>query len=201
MQLLGINMMSKKMKAMLFITVLFVLLLAGCTQMYICAKMDRQAGLNGSFEVTDGGYSVNWLYNAPPIKDGSATVSLDTSVFIDGKKSIKIVARKVSDSDRVWKKPGLSTRIPVSQRKTYRLSFRAKNKGSSFYAKWISATYNQKKHLRSKYVLKTDKSFSRWKAFADTISVDDNEKLILLDFVMTAPGTLWIDKVMFEELQ
>lgn len=182
------------------VVVLFSVLFGSCTKMYIGTARNEAAGLNGSFEITDGGYSVNWLYNAPPLKDGSAQIVIDSTEFMDGKRSLKIIAGAVKESDRVWMKPGLSTSIPVVPGKKYRLSFGARNKDSAFYAKWISATVNGKKHLRSAYVVQTGESFSSWKVFSDTLSIKGDETEVLLDFVITRPGTLWIDRVMFEEL-
>lgn len=184
----------------LFYGILFSFMFSSCVEMYISGKRNETAGLNGSFEIADGGYSVNWQFNAPPIKDGSTRITIDTTVFRDGKQSLKISAKKVIKSDRVWQKPGLSTQIPVVPGKKYHLSFWARNMGCAFYVKWISATSNQKRHLRSGYVMQTEESFSQWKVFSDTLYTGKDETGILLDFVITRPGTLWIDNVMFEEL-
>ena len=184
----------------LFLVILYIFILVSCTKMYIGAERNEAAGLNGSFEIADGGYSVNWFYNAPPLKEGSAQIVMDSTVVMDGRRSLKIIAGTVKESDRVWMKPGLFTRIPVVPGKKYRLSFGARNRGGAFYARWVSVSANAKQHLRSSFVVRTADSFTNWKVFSDTLRIKERERAILLEFILTQSGSLWIDRVMFEEL-
>ena len=167
--------------------------------MYISGKRDETIGLNGSFEIIDSGYPVNWKFHGPPIKKGDAKVLLDTRIVKDGKHSLKIVAHHVRTTDRIWKRPGFKTTIPVESGKKYRLSFFLRNNGCKFYVGWICGI-GWKKETRSKYVVRSKESFDEWRFFQDTLTISELEDRINLNFVITEPGTLWVDDVRVEEV-
>ncbi|NOZ46233.1 MAG: hypothetical protein GXO79_05565 [Chlorobi bacterium] len=184
----------------LSIVTVILVLFSNCTNKFIDNNMDDSKGFNGSFEIINNGYPVNWLIFKPAIQKGNVNFIIDTIDAKQGKNCILLDAKKVSGSSKAWKKPGMENQFKIKPGVKYKLSLWLKNENSSFYVSWITATKDKKRHLRSKKFIETEISFSTWYYFKEIIEPAENEELLLLDIVMDKPGKLWIDDVNFEEL-
>ena len=70
--------------------ILVSLLLVSC-QSNELSKSDSSAGLNGSFELTDSGYPINWAFFPNPESGDLFQVTADTSKAYEGNQSLKLV--------------------------------------------------------------------------------------------------------------
>ena len=81
---------------LLLITVLAIGLLCGCSPMSEFV-MDKNAGVNGSFEIVKSGLPVNWLIYTPrTVETGDFDLIIDTTEFKDGRQSLHFAVRECS---------------------------------------------------------------------------------------------------------
>ena len=176
--------------------VLILLHLSHCSKDKQLEEIDKLAGLDGSFEIRDSGFSINWQINEALLKNKDAGLFLDKADKKDGSQSLKLL---VSRPGILEQNPGISTRLAVMQEKQYRLSFWLKN-SAGFSVNWKSAADRAAGPGRLGVVARGGKRVPDWTAFADTISTEPGESSLELEFLLTETGSLWIDNVMFEEI-
>ena len=180
--------------------VIFLILvnsLTHCTRDKQIQEIDKLSGLDGSFETTDSGFSIKWQINETLLKTHDAGLFLDKTEKKDGVQSLKLQVQK---TDTFKQFPGISTSLAVMPNKKYKLSFWIKNSRAAFYVKRHSSSLSGEQVKSSEFVLNNKNIYARWHSFSDTLLIGPDENNITLDFAITGPGVLWIDKVMFEEL-
>jgi len=182
-----------------------MLLLSACVSTSLIFKRDAAAGLNGSFEIAEAGYPVNWTISGLPIQRGEATVSLDDEVAHDGRQSLRVEVGSTHPSNRVffqvWSKPSFSARTVVQPGKRYRISFWYRNEGSGLHVRWVTTSGDYYVHYRHRDVLETAEVVGEWQQVEDTIDVEGDEYLLELIFVATEPGVFWCDEVVVAEVE
>lgn len=156
---------------------------------------NAKAGLNGSFEVVESGYPVNWAIFPSPENSKSTSVSLNSVTVRDGKYSIELVTQEIKGTT------GIRTRrLSVNSRKRYRISFWAMNKAGAFQVNRVIRDHSGKKNIRAKIIARSSQPTDEWQRFDDDILIAENEKYLHLIFRVTEPGTLLIDDVVIEEV-
>ena len=173
---------------------LLPLFFTGCTK--DIEEIDKLAGLDGSFETKDSGFSINWQINGALFKNKDAGLFLDKADKKDGSQSLKL---KVSRSGTSEQNPGISTRLAVMPEKKYKLSFWLKN-SAGFSVNWKSTADRGENPGRLGVSARSSKGVQNWTEYADTISTEPGENGLELKFLLTETGDLWIDNVMFEEI-
>ncbi len=177
----------------------FLILVNGlthCAREKLIQEIDKLSGLDGSFETTDSGFSIKWQINEALLKNKDAGLFLDKTEKKDGSQSLKLQVRQTGTIEKF---PGISTSLAVMPDKKYRLSFWLKN-NASFSVNWKSLAGSEDIPGRLGTAARSAKSAQNWTAYADTISTEPGESRLQLEFILTKPGELWIDNVMFEEL-
>jgi hypothetical protein len=175
-----------------FILILFI---TYCAKEKQIQEIDKLSGLDGSFEIRDSGFSIKWKINDALLKNKDARLYLDKNDKKEGSQSLKLQADQTAGSGQ---NPGIGTLLAVMPGKMYKLSFWLKN-DAGFSVNWKSLTGSEDQPGRLGVSAKGEQSIMNWTAFADTISIVPGENTLLLEFLLTKPGELWIDNVMFEE--
>lgn len=157
--------------------------------------LDRSAGLNGSFEISDSGYPVNWAFGPNPEADDIFQVLLSSTKVFDEKKSLQIVTDQGERTIAIR-----SQRVPVQPGKTYSISFASKNDGCALKANRIIQDSSGTRVLRSDFILNTSDSTKEWSTFEEILTISDKEDSVVLIFLVDGPGSLWLDNVNIEEI-
>jgi hypothetical protein len=173
----------------------------GAACMFACAcqgdellERNATAGLNGSFEITEAGYPVNWAFFPNPEADSTLRVVLDSSQVVEGNHSLMIVVRP---SERL---PALrSSQVPVQPGKSYRLGISFMNQGCSLKVNRIVLDASGKTVRRRDFIIDTSGSSTEWHTFEENLAVAQDEAQVMLVIIIRGPGTLWLDGVDLEE--
>jgi hypothetical protein len=129
-------------------------------------QRNAAAGLNGSFEITEAGYPVNWAFFPNPEADSTLSVVLDSSQVVEGSHSLKIIVRP---SERL---PALrSTQVRVQPETSYRFSMSFRNEGCGLKVNRIVLDASGKTVRRRDLIIDTSVSSTEWEAFEETLSV------------------------------
>jgi hypothetical protein len=160
------------------------------------SKSNSAAGLNGSFEVVEDGYPVNWTFFPNPESNTSLQIALDSRDVVEGNHSLKLVAKQNN------KTPGFrSRRIPVQSGRKYKLTMSVKADGCTFKVNRIIQDPWGKTNLRANIIFNTHKPSGTWQKHEETITIAEGEASVHLIFLIDGPGTLWCDNIQFEEIQ
>jgi len=165
--------------------------LQGCMQWSEIVR-DKNAGMNGGFEVAASGLPVNWsVYSPKTVPDADFDIVMDTTDPKEGKQCLKFVVRKCeSTGGRL--SPGIHNEFhDTKPGETYRISFWAKNSGSAFAftAKGVKAMGGE-----SGNVIQSSETFDSWRRFECTNTIPP-KMWLRLELNVTRPGTLWIDDI------
>jgi hypothetical protein len=153
-------------------------------------KRNSTAGLNGSFEITEAGYPVNWAFFPNPEADSTLQVVLDSDQVVEGHHSLRLVIRPSQ------KLPALRSRqVPVQPGKHYRFSLSFKNEGCNLKVNRIVQDASGMTVRRHDLVIDTSVSSTDWETFEETLSVAQNEAQVLLVVMIDGSGTVWLDDV------
>ncbi len=172
--------------------------------LYSCTKMseevwDKTAGMNGSFEVTQSGLPVNWLvYTPETIPSGDYELIIDTTLYKDGKQSLKFLVRKCS-ANGGWTSPGFCKEYEAIPGKTYKISFWVKNEGCEFVTQVGGVSPFEGEY---ETIIKSKENLYEWKYFEYEYRMPPKEKFNRIRFEMNIlhPGTLWIDDIRIEDI-
>jgi len=187
----------KRIMAISLVTLLAVvaIFLVSC-QRDEFSKSNPTVGLNGSFETVENGYPVNWAFFPNPESNTSFQAVLDSENVVDGKHSLKLVA-KGNDKTTGFR----SRRIPVQSGKKYKLAMSVKADGCTLKVNRIVQDASGKKNLRANIIVNTRKPSAKWEKHEETLAVARGEAYVLLVFLIDGTGTLWCDNVQLEEIK
>jgi len=172
-----------------------VCVLAAACQSDELLTRNGSAGLNGSFEITEAGYPVNWAFFPNPASDSTLQVVLDTVQVVAGHHSLKLVVRP---SDVL---PALrSTQAPVQPGERYRLSMSYRNEGCTLKVNRIVQDRSGMTNRRQDLVIDTSVSSTEWQTFAETLAVVKGEAKVFLVIMIDGSGSLWLDDVRLERI-
>ncbi len=156
---------------------------------------DSAAGLNGSFEVTNSGYPVNWAFFPNPETNDAFHVFVDTSQAVDGEQSVKLITTAGGNG------PGLrSQRVRIQAGETYRIGFSVKLNGCSVSVRRVVQNRLGVTNMRSDIIAEASPSTDEWQRFEAILSVRDGEANVFLIFLIVGSGTMWCDDVRIEEI-
>jgi len=156
---------------------------------------NAEAGLNGSFEVIESGYPVNWAIFPSPENSKTTSVSLNSATACDGKYSMELVTQELKGTT------GIRTRrLSVNSGSRYKISFWAMNKAGAFQVNRVIRDHSGKKNIRAKIIARSSQPTDEWQRFDDEVLIAENEKYLHLIFRVIEPGTLLIDDVVIEEV-
>jgi len=182
------------MTVAVMVLVLVGMFLVTCTGNELC-KSNSSAGFNGSFEITDSGYPVNWAFFPDPESGNKFQVSVDETRVKDGSRSLKLVSKQ-NDITTGFR----SRRVPVQAGKNYRISFWVQNVECNFKVKRIVQDRTGKTNLRSTIIADGLTATDSWRKCEETLAVSGNESNVVLIFMVTGSGTFWCDKVEVMEI-
>jgi hypothetical protein len=171
------------------------LLMISCTS-DVLLKRESTVGLNGSFEITDSGYPVNWEFFPNPETNSALQVIVDTTYAVEGNQSIKLVAREIDDVVGIQ-----SQQVQVQSGKTYRISLSVKLSGCSVWvrrATWDADSVPVNSRLAK--VADDLRSPGEWQHFEDILTIPERETSIYVGLSVIGSGTVWCDDVRIEEV-
>lgn len=169
--------------------------LAAACQSDELLERNGTAGLNGSFEITEAGYPVNWAFFPNPKADSTLQVVLDSAEVVEGHHSLKLLVRP---SERL---PALrSSQVAVQPGKNYRFSMSFRNEGCNVKVNRIVQDASGVTVRRRDLIIDTSVSTAGWETFEETLSVAQDEAQVLLVIMIGGSGTVWLDDVKLEEI-
>ena len=184
--------------------ILALFVVAACASHSFVTKRDEAAGFNGSFEIADSGYPVNWSFSESPLQSGDMIVSLDTQIVRDGQQSLRVEVLNAQEAKeffyQVWTKPAFSARTAIQPGKGYRISLWLRDLGAKVHVRWVTTSSDYQKHYRHRDMLESEELSEEWHCAEDYLTVEKGEALLDLVFVATAPGVFWCDDVKVEEV-
>jgi hypothetical protein len=187
--------MRKRHKfALVTMGIIVSLFLVSC-QSNELSKPNNEAGLNGSFEITESGYPVNWAFFPNPESDDIVQIAVDTTKAQEGKQSLKLATNQ-SEKTVGFR----SRRVAVQPGKTYTISFAVQNDGCALKVRRIVQDASGTDNRRSEIIVDTSSPTNDWKTFEETLVVSDGEAKVVLVFLVEGSGTLWFDDVQVEEV-
>ncbi len=159
--------------------------------------INKNVGLNGSFEIVEKGLPVNWLfYTKSTTESGDFDIITDTADFKEGKKCIKFQIRSCSDrGDRF--SPGLANETEVKSGETYKVSFWYKNSGCKFYYKIRGV--NVKSGVDVPMLISSEIT-NDWKLIETTYTIPVQMNRLRFELNVLSPGSFWIDDVKIEKI-
>ena len=178
--------------------ILIVVVLNGCEQFSIIEK-SSSAGFNGSFEIEKSQLPVNWRLHYPPIKNGDAKISLDTTDAVEGNQSLKFMVHRVDGPG--WRSAGLFQARPARENRSYKVSFWLKNQGSKVSVLIRSNKPKTSPPASRKVLGEQETGVNTWRRFEYVYTIPETYDNIRLDLNIVQPGTVWIDDVRIEEVQ
>jgi hypothetical protein len=172
-----------------------ILLMISCTS-NVLLKRESTAGLNGSFEITDSGYPVNWEFFPNPETSSALQVLVDTTTAVEGNQSIKLVARETDNVVGIH-----SQQVHVQSGRIYRVSLSVKLSGCSVWVRRATRDVHSVP-VNSRLAKITDdlRSPGEWQYFEDILAISEPETSIYVGLSVIGSGTVWCDDVRIEEV-
>jgi len=178
----------------LILKAITLVLISGCTQMSELIN-DKDAGMNGSFEITKSALPVNWLvYTPKTVPTGDFDIIIDTTEYKDGKQSLKFLVRECSSVGGWWS-PGFCNEYQALPGEIYRISFWVRNHESEFLIK-IGGVSTVKGEYDT--IVKSQETLDTWQLFEYYYTIPENMKAIRIEMNILQPGTFWIDDLKIE---
>jgi hypothetical protein len=181
-----------------------LVLLAACASPRYIIYSRPATAWNGSFEIVESGYPVNWSFSQSPIEQRDMILVLDRGVVHEGQQSLRVeVLRAAAGREvfqQVWAKPSFSTRATIEPGSRYRLSFWLRDERAKVHVRWVTTSKDYQKHSRFRDVLETSLATAEWTLVEDEITAEEGEQLLELIFVVSEPGLFWCDDVRVEEV-
>jgi hypothetical protein len=177
------------------ICLLIIPLMISCTS-YVLLKRESTVGLNGSFEITDSGYPVNWELFPNPETNSALQVLVDTTYVVEGNQSIKLVAREIDNIVGIR-----SQQVHAQSGKTYRVSLSVKLSGCSVWVRRCTQdAHSVPVNLRLARVTEDLRSTGEWQRFEEIVTISERETSISVGLSVIGSGTVWCDDVRIEEV-
>lgn len=159
--------------------------------------MDSNAGLNGGFEVFQKQLPVNWLvYTQKTVKEGKFTISSDTNVYFEGKKSLHFNVENCSNKGGRFS-PGIAQEIPVNVGESYEISARIKSNASAFVIK--SSAVNAFNHS-AETILQKNEAKEEWTLYKATLKIPEKMERLRVELTVLSGGELWVDGIQINKL-
>lgn len=156
---------------------------------------DKDAGFNGSFEITKSGLPVNWLvYTPKTIPEGDYDLIIDTAESKDGKQSLKFLVRECSQAGG-WYSPGFCNEYPGRPGEIFKISFWIMNKGTEYIVKIGGITASKGKYDT---IVRSDENTDDWKLIEYHYTIPEGMNAIRFEMNVLKPGTFWIDDIYIE---
>ncbi len=180
----------------LFLVVLAGVLLSGCSR-FSEEIRDSDAGMNGSFEVTESGLPVNWLlYSPKTVPTGDFDLVLDTTEYKEGSQSLKFVVRECSPAGGRLS-PGFAQEFEAAPGETYRVSFWVKNDGSEFVVGVSGVSAQEGEDVT---IVQSQEAIDTWQEFEYVYTIPEKMNALRFEMNILQPGTFWIDDIRIERL-
>ncbi len=175
-----------------------VLLFSGCQSMSE-KIIDKNAGLNGGFEVSQNGLPVNWLvYSTRTVPNADFKIILDRQTFKEGSQSLRFEVKQCVATGG-WHSPGFTNEFSeigkFMGQARYKLSFWIKNDGAKYNVS-AGAVTSMKGDMKT--LVENDQS-DKWKMFEYKLEVPA-EHWLRLQLNILKPGTFWIDDIKIEKI-
>ncbi|NMM50671.1 hypothetical protein [Marinigracilibium pacificum] len=181
------------MKTQFHLILTISLIFIGCTQMSE-SYTDKNAGINGGFEVSKNGIPANWLlYTPKTVPEGNFKIILDSKYKKEGNQSLKFDIKSCAGIEG-WRSPGLTKEYNNMTEGQYKLSFWVMNKGTEFSVK---AGGVSDKSGSMKNLIKSDEQINNWEFYECNVSVPKGEWL-RIEINLLKPGEFWIDDLKIE---
>jgi len=181
----------------ILVTLVAMVAVCSCTRMSKEIR-DKDAGMNGSFEITKSGLPVNWLvYTPETVPKGDFDIITDTTEYKAGKQSLKFVVRECSSAGGWWS-PGFCNEYQALPGEIYRISFWVRNHGSEFHIQigGVSATLGE-----YDTIVKSQETIDNWQLFEYYYTIPEKMKAIRIEMNILQPGTFWIDDLKIEKVE
>lgn len=160
--------------------------------------VDKNVGMNGSFEYTKSGLPVNWILYTPfTVPEGDFEIIVDTTEFKDGKQSLKFLVRKCS-ANGGWHSPGFCNEYPAKSGETYRITFWVKNDGCQF-AIGIGGISAGAGDFHA--IANSQETIESWQFYEYHYTVPQEMTRIRIETNILKPGSFWIDDIRIEKLE
>lgn len=176
---------------------ILILSFSGCfTEMSEQVK-DEDAGMNGSFEVTESGMPVNWLlYTSKTVPDGDFDIIIDTTEYQDGKQSLKFLVRECSPTGG-WHSPGFSQQFDANPGEIYNVSFWVRNEGSEFSLKVGGVSAFEGEY---ETIVKSKETFESWQFYETNYTIPEKMESLRIEVNILQAGTFWIDDIKIDRI-
>jgi hypothetical protein len=160
--------------------------------------VDKNAGMNGSFEYTKSGLPVNWLLYTPyTVPEGDFEIIVDTIEFKDGKQSLKFLVRECSATGG-WYSPGFCNEYPAKSGETYRVTFWVKNDECQFAVRIGGVSPNKGQYDT---IVDSKETIKLWKKYEYLYTIPQQMNAIRIEANIVQPGSFWIDDIRIEKLE
>lgn len=173
--------------ALALVLVAFMLVSCGSNELL---KSESSAGLNGGFELTDGGYPINWAFGPNPEAMESYRVSVDTTRSVEGSNSLQVASTR-GDQTKAFR----SRRVPVESGRDYRIAFSVMNEGCSLRVNRTMTNAWGTTHMRSEIIAESSDATGEWAQFEEILTVAEGEAYVFLTFLVDGVGILRCDDV------
>ncbi len=185
-----------KIKSLLYI---FSVLLIHCSPKEMSKLIvNDAAGFNGGFETIQNNYPVNWqIYDEQTTESGSFTISIDSTLFSEGKQSLKFDVKNC-DSTGGWLSPGISKEWQVNPGEAYLISFNYINNNSYFQARIGGVTPKSGKLTN---IIKSAENSPGWKTIEYSYTIPKEMNTLRFELNILSAGTFWVDDIKFEKLK
>jgi hypothetical protein len=151
---------------------------------------DKNAGLNGSFEIVENGFPVNWMiYSPKTIPEGDYDLIIDTTDFKEGKQSLKFLVRSCAP-DGGWHSPGFCMEDEANPGEFYKVSFWYINDSSEFIARIGGVGPSVGEY---ETIIKSNESNNTWKLIEYKYAIPQDMNSIRFELNILQPGSFWID--------
>lgn len=167
---------------------------------YSKVTKDKNAGFNGSFEITKNGLPTNWYVYNPTIDTTQTILIFDTVFTHDGKQSLLFI---VSECSLIggWHSPGIFQEIAVDTGKTYLVSFWIKNQGCKYMIRMdcLKAGVEDINHPK-KWISYSD-TIPDWQKSEYEFTMNNELNIFRFELNILSKGKIWIDDIRIEKKQ
>lgn len=171
-------------------------ILEGCSS-FSESIQQPTAGFNGSFEAVQDGLPLNWLlYTRMDASQADFDFEVNEQNASQGQRSAHFTIRKCQPTGGHLS-PGMAKEIAVQGNRTYRISFDARNLGSTLV--FEGGPVGLKKG-QSEVLLRESNGVNAWRSYSFDIQIPENDSILFLQWNWIAPGEGWLDNVVVQAL-
>jgi hypothetical protein len=172
------------------------IMIAGCSA-FSESIQQPSAGLNGSFETVQDHLPVNWLlYTRIDAAQADFDFEVNEQNASDGQRSAHFTIRHCKPSGGHLS-PGLAQEISVKGNRTYRISFDARNLGSTLVFEGGPVSLKKGQSLE---LLRESNAIAHWQTYSFDVHIPLHDSILFMQWNWIAPGEGWLDNVKVQEL-